>query len=84
MAKIIPLYKLSKRPLTPLMVTTLRRAVTMQNNKVEIAQGNLDGSFMALLKRELIDCKTVQTNGDGEVSWFVTQDGIDALNNIKK
>ncbi len=79
MAKIIPLYtveKVSTLPLSRLMIKTLRAAFEMQQNHKPFGQVNLNGSFMALLKRQYIDCNI---KGKQEVIWFVTKAGIKAL-----
>jgi hypothetical protein len=82
MAKIIPLnssVKASQLPLSPLMIKTLKVACEMQRNRKPFGQAELDGSFMALLKRQLIDCKTSTRNGKERILWFVTKAGIVAL-----
>lgn len=61
------------------MIKTLKAACEKQKNHEAFGQADLDGSFMALLKREFIDCKTLIHHGQQEVSWFVTAAGIDAL-----
>lgn len=82
MAKIIPLNKVNKTatlPLTPQMIKTLRAACEKQKNHEPFGQADLDGSFMALLQREFIDCNTSKLIGEQKVIWFVTAAGIKAL-----
>jgi hypothetical protein len=80
MAKVIPIIKFTKRnKLSPLMVKTLRAACKKQTNHERLGQIDLDGSFTSLLKRELIDVKTITINGKREVSWYVTREGINTL-----
>lgn len=82
MAKVIPLHKVIKAstsPLTTLMIKTLKAACAKQKNNEPFGQEDLDGSFMALLKREFIDCNTSKLPGVEKVIWFVTPAGIKAL-----
>ena len=83
MAKIIPINSsitVSQLPLSPLMIKTLQLACDMQKKQKPFGQAELGGSFMALLKRQLIDCKAFTLKGKEEVCWFVTKAGILALN----
>lgn len=83
MAKIISIRKFTKqRPLTFLMIKTLRMAMKMQLNNEPFGQRELDGSFMILVERSLIDAKTILLKGRKEVSWYVTRKGINALHRI--
>ena len=83
MAKIISISKFSKKkPLTPLMIKTLRAACKKQSNKERLGQIDLDGSFTALLKRELIDIKTITFKGKTQRSWYVTRMGIRTLSKM--
>ncbi|MEO8763380.1 MAG: hypothetical protein ABI416_03795 [Ginsengibacter sp.] len=83
MAKIIPILKnTTSRPLSPLMIKTLRAACKMQDNNEAIGQNELDGSFIALLKRSYIDSRTITVNGKNEVSWYVTRAGKNSLRKL--
>ena len=83
MAKIISIVKaVRKIPLTSLMVKTLRAACKRQSNHQHIGQVDLDGSFISLFNRGLIDVKTIKTNGGSRVSWYVTKAGITSLSNL--
>lgn len=84
MAKIIPfsVFKPPKLPLSALMIKSLRYACEMQSRNQIYGQAELHGSFMALVKRELIDYKNVTISGELQVSWFVTKAGINALENL--
>lgn len=85
MAKIIPIGKFPKpRPLTALMIKTLRAACKMQRNKETFGQADLDGSFVSLLKRSLISSKTVTQKGHKVVLWYVTERGLEAMYKIDK
>ncbi|MEO6219220.1 MAG: hypothetical protein ABIO81_02245 [Ginsengibacter sp.] len=64
------------------MIKTLRDAVERQNNHELIGQIDLDGSFTALLRRELIDVETITIKGKKERSWYVTSAGIKSLNKL--
>ena len=78
MAKIIPLF--AKKPaLTPLMLKALRKAYEMESQNEPFGQIDIFGSFAALLKRELIDAKTIVVKGERLVSWYVTRAGKYAL-----
>ena len=61
------------------MVKTLRAACKKQTNRERLGQVDLDGSFTSLLKRELIDVKTIIIKGKRETSWYVTRQGIKTL-----
>jgi hypothetical protein len=83
MTKIIPITKyIKEKPLTHLMVTTLRAACKKQSNHEPFGQKDLNGSFTALLKREFIGAKRIITNGKTTISWFVTATGIKRLHNL--
>ena len=83
MAKIIPILKYTiTRPLTPLMIKTLRAACRMQSGNQPIGYKDLDGSFIALLNRAYIDSRTITVNGMNEVSWYVTTAGINSLSKL--
>ena len=83
MAKIIPILKYTKtRPLTPLMIETLRAACKMQSSNEPIGYNELDGSFIALLNRSFIDSKTIIVKGTKEVSWYVTTAGIKSMRKL--
>jgi hypothetical protein len=69
-------------PLSPLMIKTLRIAYDRQKNNLPLGQVDLEGSFMALLKREFIDCSTTIINEKKIILWFVTSAGISALKNL--
>ena len=64
------------------MIKTLRAACKMQSNNVPFGQADLDGSFTALVKRELIDTKTTTVLGKQVVLWYVTAEGINTLNKL--
>src|SRR5258705_8532578 len=82
-AKIIPILRSSKKiALSPLMVSTLKAAYKKQINHESFGQADLNGSFIALLKRCLIDVKTIPVKGEMRVSWYVTEEGVAALNNL--
>lgn len=83
MTKIIPIEKyIKERPLTPLMIKTLRAACKMQSDHEPFGQKDLNGSFTALLRREFIDAKRTNANGKTVVSWFVTAAGIRSLQKL--
>ena len=80
MARIISIGKFIKeKPLTSLMVKTLRAACEKQVKNEPFGQADLDGSFMSLVQRSLIKAKTISQGSANEVSWFVTEKGINAL-----
>ena len=64
------------------MIQTLRAACKKQNNHERISQIDLDGSFIALLKRGLIDVTTIPVKGKREILWYVTRQGIDSLSEL--
>ena len=84
MGKIISILKFKKAelPLTGLMIKTLRAAFKMQSNNEPFGQADLDGSFTALVRRELIDTKITTVLGKQEVLWYVTAEGINSLNKL--
>ena len=78
LAKIIPLFEKTS-PLTPLMVKALRMAYEMECNNEPSGQIDIQGSFAGLLRRGLIDAKTVIVNEEKLASWYVTRAGKYAL-----
>ncbi|MDQ6763735.1 MAG: hypothetical protein M3015_14055 [Bacteroidota bacterium] len=85
MAKIVSIGKFTKqKPLTSLMIKTLKAAMEMQLNDQPFGQRELDGSFMSLVERSLIDVKTILLKGRKEVSWYVTRKGINALHRLEQ
>ena len=78
MAKIIPLFE-NASSLTPLKIKALRKAYEMESQNEPFGQIDIFGSFAALLKRELIDAKTIVVKGERLVSWYVTRAGKYAL-----
>lgn len=83
MARIIPISKYKKRtPLSSQMIETLTAAYRKQSRHKSFGQNDLDGSFMALLKRELIGSKTITANGEQVVEWYVTDSGIGTLTKL--
>ncbi len=85
MARIIPIIKFLKptRPLSSLMIKTLREACEKQSQNIPFGQDDLDGSFMALLRRKFIDTDINLNNKSiEETKWYVTQAGKDALKNL--
>jgi len=83
MTKIIHITKhIKQKPLTPLMIKTLRAACEKQSKHEPFGQKDLDGSFTALLQRELIDSKTIDNLGKKEVLWFVTISGMNTLTRL--
>ena len=49
------------------MIKTLRAACKMQSNNEPFGQSGMDGSFTALVRRELIDTKITTVLGKQEV-----------------
>ncbi len=83
MGKVISMGRFPKqKPLTTLMVDTLRAAFKKQENNEPFGQADLDGSFAALVERELISSKTIVRNGCKEPGWFVTQSGIAQIDKL--
>lgn len=85
MAKIFPidaLTNLSAYPLTPSMIKTLKLACEKQNKRETLSQVELNGSFIVLVKRGLIDCKQFKLESKQQVSWYVTKQGIQALKDV--
>ena len=78
MAKIIPLFEKTS-PLTPLMIKALRMAYEKQIKNEPFGQVDIEGSFSGLLRRGLIDAKTIIVNGEKLVHWYVTGAGKLAL-----
>jgi hypothetical protein len=84
MAKIISIIKATRKiPLTALMIETLRAACKRQSNHQHIGQVDLDGSFISLFNRGLIDVKTIKTNCGSRISWYVTKAGIASLSDLE-
>ncbi len=83
MARIISIESFAKeKPLTLLMIKTLRAACEKQVKNEPFGQADLDGSFITLVKRSLIDAKTTLHEGHKEVIWYVTKKGINVLYKI--
>lgn len=64
------------------MAETLRIAYKKQSNHEPIGQSDLHGSFTALVKRGFIDSITIPVEGKKEVVWYVTKEGLEALDKI--
>ena len=64
------------------MLKTLRLAYKKQQRGEHIGQVDLDGSFTSLLKRGLIDLKTISSNRRKNKTWFVTREGEKALSKL--
>ena len=64
------------------MIKTLRAACKKQSSNKTFGQKDLNGSFIALFKRELINAKTNMVNGENQVTWYVTGTGIKTLINL--
>ncbi len=85
MAKIISIGKFTKqKPLTFLMIKTLKAAWEMQLKNEPFGQADLDGSFMILVERSLIDAKSILLKGHKEIRWYVTKKGITALHRMEQ
>lgn len=86
MAKIISINTINKKlsPLTPLMINGLRQAMDRQIKNEILSQSNFKGSFVVLVKRGMIDCRQTILKGEKQVFWYVTNEGIRALNNADK
>jgi hypothetical protein len=81
LAKIISLFEKTP-PLSPLMLTALRKAYEMQDRNEPFGQIDIDGSFFGLLRRGFIDARTIIVKGEILFSWFVTSAGKYALINF--
>jgi hypothetical protein len=65
--------------LTPLMITTLKKAYSMQVQLIPFGQQDIDGSFNALLSRGLIKSREIYVDGIKVLNWFVTESAIKVL-----
>lgn len=64
------------------MIKALRKAYEMQTKNKPFGQIDIDGSFAGLLRRELIDAKTIIYGGEKVVSWYVTRAGTHTLSKL--
>ena len=84
--KIIPYYaRLFKQkksaPLTLKMVTTLLAAYKKQKAAIPFGHSDIRGSFIALIKRDLIVRKKTFIDGSFQDNWQVTNEAINLLKN---
>ena len=71
--------KTSQRPLTPLMIQTLRNACEKQNRGVFFGPQDVKGSCITLINRGLIASHTVEKKGKSREVWYVTSLAISML-----
>lgn len=67
------------------MIKTLQAAFKKQCNHEPFGQADLDGSFVTLVKRGLVDILMLPVNGEPsrvQAVWYVTKEGIGALHNL--
>jgi len=64
------------------MIRTLRNAFRKQCNYEPIGRADLNGSFTALVNRSLIDLIKNPLEGERQKLWYVTKDGIEALQKL--
>jgi hypothetical protein len=71
-----------QRPLTPLMIRTLKIACDKQCKGVLFGPQDIKGSVTTLINRGLIAChSTVDKNGY-QFTWYVTQQAINMLEEV--
>lgn len=87
MAKILSFpkghfIKNRQRPLTPLMIDTLKIACYKQYRGVSFGPRDIKGSVITLINRGLIATHTVNQRGDYQLTWYVTQQAINMLEEV--
>lgn len=71
--------KTTQRPLTFLMIQTLRTACDKQNKGIAFGPQDVKGSVIALINRGLIASHTVERRGKSKEAWYVTPQAIRML-----
>jgi len=71
-----------QRPLTPLMIQTLKLACHKQYMGVTFGPADIKGSVITLINRGLIASYTVHQKGDYQLTWYVTQQAINMLEDV--
>ena len=71
--------KTTQRPLTSLMIQTLRHACDKQSKGISFGPQDIKGSCITLINRGLIASHTVERRGKTREAWYVTQQAIAML-----
>ncbi len=72
----------SQRPLTHLMIQTLKLACEKQHQGILFGPQDVKGSVIALINRGLIAGHIIEHKGKRYNSWYVTPLAMDMLENI--
>ncbi|MEP6616415.1 MAG: hypothetical protein ABJA57_07540 [Ginsengibacter sp.] len=71
-----------RRPLTTLMITTLKLACNKQHNNISFGPKDLKGAVMPLIQRGLISSHMIRIRGHLQLTWYVTRQGMDLLTTV--
>jgi hypothetical protein len=71
-----------QRPLTPLMIHTLKIACDKQYKGVLFGPRDIKGSVITLINRGLIACHTTVDKDGHQLTWYVTQQAINMLEEV--
>lgn len=69
----------AQRPLTKLMIQTLKIACDKQSKGILFGPQDVKGSVIALINRGLIASHTVERRGKSKETWYVTPQAIRML-----
>ena len=74
--------KTTERPLTLLMIQTLKAACVKQSKGILFGPQDIKGSVIALITRGLIANHTVERHGKKRQAWYVTPQAIRMLADV--
>ncbi len=78
------IIKDKQRPLTKLMIKTLKTAYNKQKSNVLFGPKDIKGSVIPLIKRGLIRSHTIEQKGKNQMTWYVTGQAIEMLSQLIK
>ncbi|MGH2565233.1 MAG: hypothetical protein ACRDE5_12010 [Ginsengibacter sp.] len=78
------IVKDKQRPLTKLMIKTLRFAYDKQKINVLFGPKDIKGSVISLIKRGLIRSHTIKQKGKNQLTWYLTREAIEMLKSIEQ
>ncbi len=72
----------TQRPLSELMIRTLKVALDKQSKGILFGPQDVKGSVIALINRGLIASRTVERRGKSREAWYVTPQAIRMLADV--
>ena len=76
------IFEDKQRPLTKLMIKTLKVAYDKQNSNILFGPKDIKGSVTPLIKRGLIRNRTIKQGGKNKMTWYLTPEAIDIIKMI--